>query len=236
MYIKLTPWNEVVETFDPSTSPPENPFTVFLPLLAQMNIPVENALNIFTADYYDAECFFETYSDVLAAFTNVYYSIQQKYTIILQNYPFATLKEHTRSPNLKRWSSASSSGSADVTRNQKETQTETPLDDYGQERVHSVTPYDSSSGTFQSEYKDQVKNVGSKKVETEYSGDPDHTESESSGTRTDTETGNETITEKTIGKPGQSMGEMLEDFELAASLFKMLEAEIAKKIFLQIWR
>lgn len=236
MYSKVTPWHDVVDTFDIYSTPSENPFIVFSDLLASLGIDVLHALEIFTADYYDAGCFFDTYQDVYGAFNRIHDSISQKYTLLIQNYPFNTLKERKRTPNLKKWSSATSTGSADVSRNQTETQTETPQNDYGQERVHSVTPYDASSGTYQSEYKDQVKNVGSKKVETKYTGTPDHTSSSSSGTRTDTETGTDTVTEKTIGKPGQSIGETLEDYLQAESIFKMIEEEIAKKIFLQIWR
>lgn len=232
MYETLTPWHEVVDGFDPGASPPENPFTVFLPLLTQLGIPVANALDIFTADYYSADCFYSDYSDVYQAFLRVFYSIEQKYSLLIQNYPFNELKEKTRTPNLKRWMSATSSGSADVTRNQTETVTETPPTKTTRE--HFVNPYDNPGYT--SEYKDENSQTGNRQVTTSYTGQPDHTASGSSGSRTDTETGYETTTEKTIGKSGQSIGETLADYLQAESIFKMIEEEIAKKIFLQVWR
>lgn len=236
MYETLTPWHEVVESFDPGTDPPENPFTIFLPLLAELGIPVSDALKIFTQDYYNAQCFFSSYIEVVAAFSNCFYVIHEKYDTLLENYPFSELKKRVRSPNITRSMWASSSGSADVSRNQTETQTEEPQEDYGQTRTHSVSPYDAGANDFKGEYKDEVKNIGKKKLTTEYTGDPDHTESSSSGNRSDTETGTETTTETTIGKAGMSMQEMLQDYALAKPIFKMIEEEIAKKIFLQVWR
>lgn len=236
MYETLTPWHEVVESFDPGTDPPENPFTIFLPLLAELGIPVSDALKIFTQDYYNAQCFFSSYMEVVAAFSNCFYVIHEKYDTLLKNYPFSELKKRVRSPNITRSMSASSTGSADVDRKQTETQTEEPLDNYGQTRTHSVSPYDAGANDFKNEYKDEVKNTGKKKLTTTYTGNPDHTTSSSSGSRSDTETGTETTTETTIGKAGMSMQEMLQDYALAKPIFKMIEEEIAKKIFLQVWR
>lgn len=231
MYRTLTPWNEVESTFD---LPSENPFAVFSSRLTALGIGTGEALEIFTRDYYDAECFFKNYTEVLDAFRNVHFLIDQRLDVIISNYPFNTVKQRTRAPNLTRSVSASSSGSADVSRNQTETQTETPKDNYGQERLHQVQPYDAN--TMSDEYKDTVTNKGSKEITTTYTGSPDHTASSSSGSRTDTETGTETITEKTIGKPGQSIAEAMEDYAAAMDVFRMIEREIAAKIFLQIWR
>lgn len=236
MYSNVTPWYKVVESFDPSADPPENPFTVFLPLLAELGIPVADALKIFTQDYYSASCFFDNYADVVAAFSNCFYVIREKYNTLIDNYPFSELKRRVRTPNITRSMSASSSGSADVSRNQTETQTEEPLQGYGQTRTHSVSPYDAGTNDFKGEYKDEVTNTGKKQLTTTYTGSPDHTASSSSGSRSDTETGTETTTETTIGKAGMSMQEMLQDYALAKPIFKMIEEEIAKKIFLQVWR
>lgn len=232
MYETLTPWKDVVATFDIYGTPPENPFIVMQQTLNTLQIPMLAALEIFTADYYEAECFYDNYTDVIQCFYRVWYSVQEKYALLLQNYPFNTLKEKVRTPNLKRWMSASSTGSADVTRNQKETVDETPPTDTT--RTHQVNPYDNPG--FTDEYKDITKQTGKRTVETSYSGQPDHTASSSSGSRTDTETGSETTTEKTLGKPGQSIGEMLADYLQAESIFKMIEEELAKKLFLQVWR
>lgn len=236
MYSSLTPWNELVDSFDLSADPPENPFSVFLPLLAELGIPVSDALKIFTQDYYSAQCFFDSYEEIVVAFSNCFYVIHEKYDTLLENYPFSELKRRVRSPDLTRKMTANSSGSADVTRNQTETQTEEPQEGYGQTRTHSVSPYDAGTNDFKGEYKDEVQNTGKKKLTTEYTGEPDHTESTSKGDRTDTETGTDTTTETTIGKAGMSMQEMLQDYALAKPIFKMIEEEIAKKIFLQVWR
>lgn len=236
MYSNLTPWNELAESFDLSADPPENPFLVFLPLLAEIGIPVSDALKIFTQDYYSAKCFFDSYEEIVVAFSNCFYVIQEKYNTLIDNYPFSELKRHVRTPNITRSMSASSSGSADVSRNQTETQTEEPLQGYGQTRTHSVSPYDAGTNDFKGEYKDEVTNTGKKQLTTTYTGSPDHTASSSSGSRSDTETGTETTTETTIGKAGMSMQEMLQDYALAKPIFKMIEEEIAKKIFLQVWR
>lgn len=232
MYETLTPWNEVVATFDIYSTPSENPFIVFSSLLASLGIAELNALEIFTADYYNAECFFDNYQDVYGAFNRVRMNIEQKYILLIQNYPFNMLKERKRTPNITHSMSASSSGSADVQRRQTEKVEETPPTDIT--RTHSVSPYDSITVTKESE--DKTKQNGNRLVETSYTGDPDHTSSSSSGSRTDTETGTETVTEKTVGKQGQSIGETLADYEMANTIFKMLCQEIAKKIFLQIWR
>lgn len=232
MYETLTPWHEVADTFDLSSSSPENPFQVFSSILQDLGIGEFDALNIFTADYYNAETWFSTYGEVLDAFLRVEYNIRQKYEVLIDNYPFNTIKEKRRTPNLTRSMSASSTGSADVTRNQKETVDETPPTDTTVTR--SVAPYDTTTLAVESQNKTQQN--GHRKVETSYSGQPDHTASSSSGSRTDTETGTDTTTEKTIGKPGQSIGETLADYLQAESIFKMIEEEIAKKIFLQVWR
>lgn len=232
MYETLTPWHDVAATFDIYGTPPENPFQVFQSILVDLGIPELDALQIFTADYYSAGCFFDNYQDVYEAFLRIKYCIDQKYTFLIQNYPFNTLKERKRTPNITHSMSASSSGSADVQRRQTEKVEETPPTDIT--RTHSVSPYDSSTVTAESE--DKTKQNGKRTVETSYTGQPDHTASSSSGSRTDTETGTETVTEKTVGKPGQSIGETLADYEMANSIFKMLCQEIAKKIFLQVWR
>lgn len=232
MYETLTPWHDVADTFDLTSNPPENPFQVFSSILQDLGIGELDALNIFTADYYRAETWFSTYGEVLDAFLRVEYNIRQKYEFLIDSYPFNTLKERKRTPNITHSMSASSSGSADVQRRQTETVQETPPTDIT--RTHSVSPYDSSTVTVESE--DKTKQTGNRTVSTSYTGQPDHTASSSSGSRTDTETGTETVTEKTVGKPGQSIGETLSDYEMANSIFKMLCQEIAKKIFLQVWR
>ena len=232
MYETLTPWHDVADTFDLTSNPPENPFQVFSSILQDLGIGELDALNIFTADYYDAETWFSTYGEVLDAFLRVQLNIRQKYEFLIDSYPFNTIKEKKRVPNLTRSMSASSTGSADVARNQKETVDETPPTDTTVTR--SVAPYDTTTLSVESQNKTQQN--GHRKVETSYSGQPDHTASSSSGSRTDTETGTDTTTEKTIGKPGQSIGETLADYLQAESIFKMIEEEIAKKIFLQVWR
>lgn len=232
MYSTLKPWHEIAETFEYT----QNPFHPYINILTEIGMPEGTALSLFTRDYYSALCFYDSYEEIELAFLDILQMITQKYETLLENYPFSELKRRVRTPNLTRSMSASSSGSADVSRNQTETQTEEPLQGYGQTRTHSVSPYDAGTNDFKGEYKDEVTNTGKKQLTTTYTGSPDHTASSSSGSRSDTETGTETTTETTIGKAGMSMQEMLQDYALAKPIFKMIEEEIAKKIFLQVWR
>lgn len=222
-----TPWREVSATLT------DNPFDPLSALLTSINMDTDSALWQFNEDYHDADTWYTDQADILKIFENVANANKTKYQALVDTYPFSEMRRKVRTPDITRELTASSSGSADVTRKQTETQTETPIE-YGQTRTHSVAPFDTT--TFKEEYQDSITNNGSRKVSTSYSGDPDHTESESSGTRTDTETGNETTTETVIGSEKLTMAEAMADMAAAANIFSIIERDIAAKLFVQVWR
>lgn len=222
-----TPWKKV------SADLTINPFESLSALLTSINMDTDSALWQFNEDYHDADTWYTDQADILKIFENVANANKTKYQALVDTYPFSEMRRKVRTPDITRELTASSSGSADVTRKQTETQTETPIG-YGQTRTHSVAPFDTTS--FNAEYQDSITNNGSRTVSTSYSGDPDHTESESSGTRTDTETGNETTTETVIGSSKLTMAEAMADMAAAATIFSIIEKDIAAKLFVQIWR
>lgn len=221
------PWRDVSATLT------DNPFNSLSALLTSINMDTDSALWQFNEDYHDADTWYTDQADILKIFENVANANKTKYQALVDTYPFSEMRRKVRTPDITRELTASSSGSADVTRKQTETQTETPIG-YGQTRTHSVAPFDTTS--FKAEYQDSITNNGSRTVSTAYSGDPDHTESESSGTRTDTETGNETTTETVIGSDKLTMAEAMADMAAAATIFSIIERDIADKLFVQVWR
>ena len=226
-YQKLTKWSEIGESLS------HNPFDNHAQFLELIGMTPKQALDLFYLDYYDAYSISDNANDIQLIITGVFVTNQKKYEALIDTFPFSQLKRRVRTPDITREVEASSSGSADVQRNQVETQTETPQN-YGQTRSHSVAPFDSL--TTKMEYQDSITNTGSRDVETRYTGNPDHTTSQSSGTRTDTETGTETITESVIGSDKLTMAEAMQDMADAASLWKIIEMDIAAKLFVQVWR
>lgn len=223
----LTPWADV------SAGLSSNPFGQISSLLASINMDTAAAWWQFNEDYHDADTWYTDQAEILKIFEIVANANKPKYQALVDNYPFSETRRKVRTPNITRELEASSSGSADVTRKQTETQTETPIG-YGQTRTHSVAPYDTT--TLKAEYQDSITNNGSRTVSTSYSGDPDHTESESSGSRTDKETGTETTTETVIGSDKLTMAEAMADMAAAANIFSIIERDLAAKLFVQVWR
>lgn len=222
-----TPWAKV------SADLTSNPFEQISTLLASINMDTDAAWWQFNEDYHDADTWYTDQAEILKIFEIVANANKTKYQALVDTYPFSEMRRKVRTPDLTRELTASSTGSADVQRKQTETQTETPIG-YGQTRTHSVAPYDTT--TFKAEYQDSITNNGTRTVSTSYSGDPDHTESESSGTRTDTETGTETTTETVIGSDKLTMAEAMADMAAAANIFSIIERDIAAKLFVQVWR
>lgn len=227
IYQNLTKWSEIGESLG------TNPFDAHADFLATIGLTPSDALDMLYMDYYDSYAITDDSNDVQRIINMVILANRKKYDALVDAFPFSQLRRRVRTPDIRREVAASSSGSADVQRNQVETQTETPRN-YGQTRSHGVAPYDSQ--TTKIEYEDSITNTGSRDVETRYTGNPDHTESESSGSRTDTETGTETITESVIGSDKLTMAEAMQDMAEAASLWKIIEMDIAAKLFVQVWR
>ena len=227
IYQTLTKWSDIGESLG------INPFTAHADFLETLGLTPSDALDMLYMDYYDAYAITDDPNDVQRIINMVILANRKKYDALVDAFPFSQLKRRVRTPDITREVEASSSGSADVQRNQVETQTESPRN-YGQTRSHSVAPFDSQ--TTKMEYEDSITNTGSRDVETRYTGNPDHTASQSSGSRTDTETGTETITESVIGSDKLTMAEAMQDMAEAASLWKIVEMDIAAKLFVQVWR
>lgn len=223
-------WYDIATEFAAAS---QNPFTAISHILTDLGIDAADAFNHFTLDYHDAMCFFSDYSQIYSIISMVGITNGSKYNALIASYPFTQKHTKIRAPDITHEIEASSSGSADVTRRQTETQTETPIE-YGQTRTHSVAPFDTTN--FKSEYQDTITNNGSRTVSTSYSGDPDHTDSESTGTRTDTESGIETTTETTIGSDRLTLADTMADMQAAATIWQIIERDIAAKLFLQVWR
>lgn len=226
-YQTLTKWSEIGESLT------HNPFDAHQDFLELLGMTSKQALDLFYLDYFDAYSISDNANDIQLIVTGVFVTNQKKYDALVDTFPFSAMRRKVRTPSITHSVAASSSGSASVTRNQTETQTETP-NGYGQTRTHSVAPFDTE--TLKQEYQDSITNNGTRTVSTYYSGSPDSTSSSSSGTRTDTETGTETTTETVIGSDKLSMAESMRDMAAAASVWKIIEMDIAAKLFVQVWR
>lgn len=138
--------------------------------------------------------------------------------------------------------------------NQTHTTTETP-NNYGETTVHSVTTYDNP--TLRADSQDVTTQTGTRTVDESYGGDADTTDTTvtgsstitnsggtsttNTGTNTQKETGTDT-TEHTLSRKGNigvtTSQQMLEsEMNLAEkmNIFKIIEQDIAAKVFLQVW-
>lgn len=137
--------------------------------------------------------------------------------------------------------------------NQTHTTTETP--NYGETTVHSVTTYDNP--TLRADNQEVTTQTGTRTVEESYGGDADTTDTTVTGsstttnsggtstTNTGTNTQKDTGTDKTahtLSRKGNigvtTSQQMLEsEMSLAAkmNIFKIIEQDIAAKVFLQVW-
>lgn len=157
-------------------------------------------------------------------------------------YPFSDIYksetyDHHRTPQLLSTSQSTGTGSADTTRNQTRTTTQTP----GVQTTlsHSVNPYDNTG--LRSESQDVTAHSGSETITEAYSGNPDHTVTSSSATATVSTSGTDRNQyEKTIhGRDGREpTSEVIKDGLLAAALHDILDIiinDIADQVFLQVW-
>lgn len=136
--------------------------------------------------------------------------------------------------------------------NQTKTITDTP-NNLQSTNVHSVNPYDGTG--YHEESKDESTQTGSTTQTETYAGSPDTTtntgtntttnsggtSTANTGTNTQTNTGTETIRHESrrYGNIGVTSSQKLinEELDLAERLniFKIIEQDIAKKLFLQVW-
>lgn len=229
MYESLYRWHDV--DADLATNPFDQPDVVAF--LNTIGVTVLEARINFTYDYYTALAYTNKLGEIKYLISSVLVSNRKKYDALIAAYPFSKYTKRVRSPNITKSINSTSSGSADVTRNQTETRTETP-DKFKTEYEHSTNPYDNPG--LQITSKDTTEQSGKREVETKYTGQPDHTATSSSGLRYDTETGSETVTESTLCSGNESIADAMQDLEELKSIWAMFEADIAKKLFLQVWR
>ena len=149
-------------------------------------------------------------------------------------------------------------GSSDTTTknqlNQQHTTIDTPTG-FEETSIHYENPYDNPG--FKEASKDTITQSGSRTVTESYSGNPDETTTNVSGSSTTTNSGGtktvnsgtntskETGTEKTEhtltrkGNIGVTSSQQLIESEIALAeklnIFKIIEQDIAAKIFLQVW-
>ena len=136
--------------------------------------------------------------------------------------------------------------------NQTRTTTDTP-NNLKSTNVHSVSPYDSTG--YHEESKDESTQTGSTQQTESYTGNPDTTQNTgtnttqnsggtsttNTGTNTETDTGTETVehNSRRYGNIGVTSSQKLvnEELDLAdrLNIFKVIEQDIAKKLFLQVW-
>lgn len=157
-------------------------------------------------------------------------------------YPFSDIYksetyDHRRTPNLTSTSNTVGTGTADTTRNQTRTTTNTP--GVTSTVSHSVNPFDNSG--LRSESQDQTTETGYNTQTETYNGNPDHTATSSSALSTVSTTGTDrNMYDKVIhGRDGREpTSDVVKDGLLAAALHDVLDViinDIADQIFLQVW-
>lgn len=221
-------------------------FAPFAPLLEAHGISQEMAEVYFHLDYESALTKY-TNDELLYIFNGVYAQNAKKYEKMfalwdaeynpLEADEMTETYSSTRTPNLTRTGTSSATASGTMERKQTLTKTETP-NQYGTTTTHSVNPYDNPG--FRTEYKDETIDSGTRTTSESYSGSPDASSSTSSGSSTQTERGTETISHNLTrsGNSRYSPQELAEQ-EIALAdrlnIFKIIEKDIAKKVFLQVW-
>lgn len=221
-------------------------FTPFYPLLETHGITQEMAEIYFKLDYSSAVTMYDD-TEIRYIFMGVWEQNRKKYEKLFAIYDaqynpleadeMTESYSSTRTPNLTRTGQSSATASGTIERKQTLTKTETP-NQYGTTTTHSVNPYDNPG--FRSETKDETIDSGTRTTTEAYTGSPDASSSTSSGSSTQTETGTETISH-TLSRSGNSRysPQELAEQEIALAermnIFKIIEKDIARKVFLQVW-
>lgn len=224
----------------------ENPFIEYGEILAAIGATTQEATDRMWTLFedgitnYTAESIASIFHLNLIANTKKYEDLVDFYEE--KFYPFSDLYksetyDHRRSPNLTSTSNSVGTGTADTTRNQTRTTTNSP--GVTTTIAHSVNPYDNSG--LRSESQDATSHTGTETTTEAYSGNPDHTATSSSAMSTVSTTGTdrnqyEKITHGRDGKEPTS--QVIQDGLLAAALHDILDIiinDIADQIFLQAW-
>lgn len=235
-------WTDII-----SVTGAPNFWSVFETLLTAIGLTVEDADRAFELDYEEAITTYAN-SSIEKVFNSVYLTNLKKYQKMIAVYAedYDALEDlyynetytDLRTPNLQSATTSTGSASGTVKNNQTRTTTETP-NGWQTQNIHSVNPYDNSG--MRSESQDISTESGTRSSAESWSGTADQTSSTSSGSQTTTETGTETITH-TATKHGNNGGHTLQElaeqeFTLAArmNIFKIIEKDLAAKVFLQVW-
>lgn len=225
MYDDLTPWHTVAEAWE------TNPFNTIQTWLDDIGIDSALAMRSFTADYYDALTW---YTDIGDAQTIIRATLAENhllYDAMQDGMPYAQIRKKIRTPEITRAMTGTSKSSSSAQRKQTITSTDTPQN-FKSTSTNSVNPYDNPGWT--DETKNEYTETGSRTTQTSYSGDPDTASSSASGSRTDTETGTETTTEMITGSMDAAAAAEL--LELGLTIFGKYKKDLARKLFLQVWR
>lgn len=227
----LTRWADVYPTLQ------DNPFGQISNFLDALGFDtstegMDNLINDFNWCYADALCYFTAESDINQIFKMILLN-SEKYFVAQKLYTATKTETRIREPDLTTSTHGSANGKTTMNRKQTETQTETP-NSYGMDKTHKVNPYDNPGLT--EAYKDETLYKGTKTISTSFTGNPDESVSTSSANSSTSETGTDTTTITTIGSDGKTLAEQIEGIEAVNTLWQMIKADIAKKLFLQVWR
>lgn len=235
----------------------ETCFLYFTNYLTPLGFTEELAAIAFIQDYYSAWC---PYNDAYIApiFQRVALENRKKYEKLvaiysaeyepLVNYDRHETESSTRTPNLttSRLGNSQAIDNRTITKNQTETRADIAVAPEGggewqEETLSSVTPYDSTA--FADTEKTVRKETGHRETQTSYTGTGDTDNVTRSGT--DSSTTTETGTDKNVrrldvsGNIGTVTAQDMAEQELALAekmnIFRIIEKDIAAKLFLQVW-
>lgn len=224
-----------------------NPFQAFASILSPLGISADTALLYFSIDYDDATTLYnDGYINYI--FSMVFESNHIKYQKLLtaatteydpiQNYNSTEEYTDIRTPDLTSVSEGSSSSDGTISNNQTKTTTETPSN-YGEISTREVAPYDDSG--LRQESKNTTLQTGNRQVAESYSGNPDTTHSESEAKNVTTQTGTETFHHEMTrrGNIGVTTSQQMLESEITLAqkmnIFKIIEKDLAEKLFLKVW-
>lgn len=239
---KLRQWSDVVED-----NPGTQFFDFFSEVLEQLDLTTAEASLIFLLDYETART---DYTDgyISNVFDMVYQVNRKKYLALvaavnaeynpLYNVDATESYTDTRTPDLTTTTQSTGSSSGSVKNNQTRTTTDNP-GNYAEITDSRRDPYDGSG--LRTDQQTETHATGSRSTTESYTGEPDTTSSTSTGSGTTHATGSEVIEHelRKYGNIGVTSSQSLIEQELALAekrnIFKVIEKDIAKKLFLQVW-
>lgn len=225
----------------------QNPWTVFTSILTTLDLDTSAASSYFLIDYQNALTVY-TNDYIIRIFYLVYETNKKKYDKLLsvytatynpiQNYDMTETSTDIRTPDLESSSESSTSSNVMMKNNQSRTSTDTP-NNYTETSVHSVNPYDNSGLRIESENANSIS--GSRTTTESFAGNADESSTTGTATSTTTTSGTDTNTH-TLSRSGNigvtTSQQMLEsEIQLAdkMNIFRIIERDIAAKLFLQVW-